>query len=254
MKLTEKQIAALEAAGFNRWTKGSMDRLYINADTLGLELDYYKSGNISGATYRGETISHKRGGEMKAAKTYIDVNTGELHGTNWTLEQDARQLYEETMEALEAPESEEEEEEETMYTIYTEIELMYTQHIDSLEGAREIAAVYEREGHDWEIRDEETGETIDSYSRPENDFEYSVDPALMETDEQLDTWDAMGFRLSDDEDRLILSRAAITDRETLEAYTSPAWIDRRTGELVAENEQVWRQMARMIAPVIRSLS
>lgn len=131
MKLTEKQIAALEAVGFNRWTKGTMDRLYINAETLGLELDYYKSGNISGASYRGETISHKRGGEMKAAKTYIDVATGELHGTNWTLEQDTRQLYEETLEALEAAETTEtteNEEEETMKqnvinnTEWTEIE------------------------------------------------------------------------------------------------------------------------------------
>lgn len=127
MKLNEKQITALEDKGFKRWTKGNMDRLYINAETLGLELDYYKSGNISGATYRGETISNRRGGEMKQAKTYIDIETGELHATNWTLEQDAQQLYDETMEALEAPETTEEED-ETMKQIiinnteWTEIE------------------------------------------------------------------------------------------------------------------------------------
>ena len=169
MELNEKQIAALEAVGFKRWTKGSMDRLYINAETLGLELDYYKSGNISGATYRGETISHTRGGEMKSAKTYIDIATGELHGTNWTLEQDAQQLYDETMEALDAPETTEtetiEEEDVTMYSIFTEIENLNRQHIDSLDEAREIAEAYGAQGHDWEIRDEETGETVDSHIR-----------------------------------------------------------------------------------------
>lgn len=107
MKLNEKQIAALEEKGFKRWTKGSLDRLYINAETLGLEVDRYKSsGYVSSAYYRGERLSHKRGSEMASAKTYIDIATGELTSGNWTLEQDARQLYEETMEALEATEAE----------------------------------------------------------------------------------------------------------------------------------------------------
>ena len=34
MALTEKRIAALEEKGFNRWTKGNYDRLYINASDL----------------------------------------------------------------------------------------------------------------------------------------------------------------------------------------------------------------------------
>ena len=168
MKLNEKQIAALEEKGFRRWTKGSMDRLYINAETLGLELDYYNSGNICSATYRGERISHRRGGNMKAAKTYIDIETGELHATDWTLQQDAQQLYDETLEALEATDTEEEEDKH-MYSVFTEIELLNTQHVDSLDDAREIAAAYQAQGHDYEIRDEETGETIDSFIRDDDE-------------------------------------------------------------------------------------
>lgn len=116
MKLNEKQIAALEEKGFRRWTKGSMDRLYINAETLGLEIERFKTGNVCSAYYRGEKISNKRGSEMVSAKTYIDIETGELHATNWTLEQDAQQLYEDTMEALEIAESEVAEESEAAAT------------------------------------------------------------------------------------------------------------------------------------------
>ena len=76
-------IAALEANGFNRWTKetarGTLDRLYINATNLGLELSYYKTGNISAAYLNGELISNRRGYAYKAAKTYIDIQTGKVH-------------------------------------------------------------------------------------------------------------------------------------------------------------------------------
>lgn len=104
MRLNEKQIAALENKGFKRWTKGTMDRLYINADTLGLEVERYKTGNVSSAYYRGERISNSRGREMVYAKTYIDIATGKLTSGNWTLEQDAQQLYDETLEELEEAE------------------------------------------------------------------------------------------------------------------------------------------------------
>ena len=116
MKLNEMQIAALEEKGFRRWTKGTMDRLYINAETLGLDVERYKTGNVCSAYYRGERISHNRGSAMVNAKTYIDIATGELISDNWTLEQDARHLYEETMEALEIAEAEVAEEAEAAET------------------------------------------------------------------------------------------------------------------------------------------
>ena len=75
-------IQKLEEAGFKRWTKGTYDRLYINATSLGLEYETYKSGSIRSATFNGEEISNSRAGRMLAMKMYIDVATGELHTTN----------------------------------------------------------------------------------------------------------------------------------------------------------------------------
>ena len=84
-RLSEERIAELEEKGFKRWTKGNMDRLYINAAQLGLDCDYYKTGNISGAEFQGERISNCEARRMKAAKTYIDINTGKARSDNYTL-------------------------------------------------------------------------------------------------------------------------------------------------------------------------
>lgn len=92
MAITEERIAELEKMGFNRWTKGNMDRLYINAAQLGLDCSYYKTGNISGADFKGERISNCEARRMKAAKTYIDIKTGKAHSDNYTLENAAREL------------------------------------------------------------------------------------------------------------------------------------------------------------------
>ena len=78
-QLTDERISALEEKGFKRWTKGTIDRLYINATMLGLECDYYHTGNISGAWFKGERISNSQGYRYKAAKTYIDIKTGRIH-------------------------------------------------------------------------------------------------------------------------------------------------------------------------------
>lgn len=286
MKLNEKQIAALEEKGFRRWTKGTMDRLYINAETLGLELDYYKSGNISSATYRGESISNRRGGEMRAAKTYIDIETGELHSTNWTLEQDAQQLYDETMEALEATEATEttettetietteitettettetDEEDDTMYSIFTEIENMNTCHINGLEEAREIAATYRAQGHDYEIRDEETGETVDSYIRDDEE-----ETSMKLTDEQIDRLEDAGFRLNEATNCMRLSYRALgldpiwysmefrgvtysqAEIEDLIAAAKKTYIDANTGKLHSENSIIYEAAAELMAQALR---
>lgn len=68
------RIEELTKMGFNRWTKNGMDRMYINATTLGLICTYRKSGSISCAEFRGEYISNSEGYRLKAAKTYIDLN------------------------------------------------------------------------------------------------------------------------------------------------------------------------------------
>lgn len=83
-KVSER-IEELQEKGFSRWTKGNFDRLYINADKLGLEADHYKSGSIRSAYFQGEKISNSQAGRMFAAKTYVDVKTGRIHGTNGVL-------------------------------------------------------------------------------------------------------------------------------------------------------------------------
>lgn len=77
-KLTDKQIEALEANGFNRWTKGNYDRLYFDTKTI-LDVDHYKTGNISHAKLNGEEISHRWAGELLAAKVWIEVSDGSLN-------------------------------------------------------------------------------------------------------------------------------------------------------------------------------
>lgn len=90
--LSEEMIKRLEDKGFNRWTKGTMDRLYINAGTLGLEVRRYKTGNISHAEFNGVEISHAEGYRMLSSKTYIDIKTGKVFSDNDTLEQAAKEL------------------------------------------------------------------------------------------------------------------------------------------------------------------
>lgn len=106
--LTTKQIAGLEAKGFKRWTKGDMDRLYVDMDALGLNLSRYKSGNVSRAEWCGEKVSNAEGGRINDSKVYVDVATGELVVQDrskiaWeyfdapSIEDKARELYDEVM-------------------------------------------------------------------------------------------------------------------------------------------------------------
>ena len=102
-KLNEKQIAKLEAKGFNRWTKGSFDRLYINCTDYGCEFEYYNSGNISYAYFNGERVSNAEGRRFKGTKVFIDVETGELSiSTGTDYEREIREAVEDIIaEALE---------------------------------------------------------------------------------------------------------------------------------------------------------
>jgi hypothetical protein len=77
--ITDETIAKLEAAGFNRWTKGRFDRLYINAESYGVEFDYYKSGNIRSCHAFGERVSNSEGYRFGSTKVYIDLTDGTLN-------------------------------------------------------------------------------------------------------------------------------------------------------------------------------
>ena len=101
--LTDEKIKELEAKGFKRWSKAGKDRLYINASVLGLVCEYYKTGNIKDAYFKGESISNSEARRMKEAKTFVDIVTGKVYGDNQTLKDAAEALMGEV---------EEEEEEE----------------------------------------------------------------------------------------------------------------------------------------------
>ena len=91
-EMTDSRIKELEQMGFNRWTKGNMDRLYINAKQLGLICTYYKTGNIQSAHFDGERISNSGGYRMKSAKTYIDIKTEKVYSDNDALAEKAAKL------------------------------------------------------------------------------------------------------------------------------------------------------------------
>lgn len=82
--INAETIAKLEAAGFKRWTKGNMDRLYVNPECYGVTFDYYKTGNIRDCHFQGERVSNSEGYRFKSTKAYIDIKTGELHVTTKT--------------------------------------------------------------------------------------------------------------------------------------------------------------------------
>lgn len=90
--MTEEQITKLTEQGFKRWTKGGYDRLYVSAGVLGLECEYYKTGNIKNAYFRGERVSNCEGRRMKAANTYVNVKDGKVHSNNDTLKQAAEEI------------------------------------------------------------------------------------------------------------------------------------------------------------------
>ena len=92
--ITEVRINELLEKGFNRWTKGNMDRLYINAAQLGLVCEYYKTGNISNAEFRGRSISNSEARRMKAANTFIDIKTGKVYSDSLMLKEAAAKLAE----------------------------------------------------------------------------------------------------------------------------------------------------------------
>lgn len=90
--ITEETIAKLTERGFKRWTKGSIDRLYVSAEQLGLVCEHYKTGNVSNAEFRGESISNSQAKRMKVAKTFIDVKTGRVFSDVFALGEAAKSV------------------------------------------------------------------------------------------------------------------------------------------------------------------
>lgn len=59
----------------NEWKGGSHHRVYFNDfSEFGLDVSFYKTGNVSGATWQGESLSNGKATEMLSAKIYYDMN------------------------------------------------------------------------------------------------------------------------------------------------------------------------------------
>lgn len=76
-------VETMTAIGGSRWTRGDKDRVYLNdwAAFAGLETSRYNTGNISGASYQGETISNSQASKILGAvdKVWFDTADGKLH-------------------------------------------------------------------------------------------------------------------------------------------------------------------------------
>lgn len=74
-------LAGLQRAGGSRWQKGSMDRVYFNnvLDRTSLKVNRFKTGRISDASLRGQSISNAKAGEIatriQASKIFYDRKT-----------------------------------------------------------------------------------------------------------------------------------------------------------------------------------
>ena len=118
----EKLVAKLEAHGWKRWTKDAKDRMYVDAEKLGLKVQKYGSGAVKHAEWDGEKISNREGDALLHAKTYLDLQTMKVESEKWALKDAAEAVIEEVRSSLE--EEEKKEEKETAMSITTAITAM----------------------------------------------------------------------------------------------------------------------------------
>ena len=77
-----KQIKKFEDAGFKRWTKRDMDRLYIDTTKLGLECDFKRDHEPCLGDWQGKRVSNADCRRIYFSKVYVDVRDGSLHVTS----------------------------------------------------------------------------------------------------------------------------------------------------------------------------
>ena len=213
---TDSTIKAYEEAGFNRWTKGNHDRLYINAEQLGLEVTRYKSGNVKSATWQGERISNADANRLMASKVYIDIKTGELHvTTNFNdYENPLEDVAQAFVDGIKVEDETEEEPTETIYQIETAHHLIH-----------QVGERYEDDAdYDDVTSDEEFDNLDDAVAHLAEMTSQLARPKAIRTSHGLDhvEYDALELvRLTLDED------GDVDDIETIDVRTSLTDDDRK---------------------------
>ena len=76
--MTNERIEKAIEAGARRWTRGEHDRLYVKPELLGLECEYYKTGNVKRAYWRGNETSNCDANRILAASIWYDLNTDKI--------------------------------------------------------------------------------------------------------------------------------------------------------------------------------
>ena len=71
---SDDEIKALARKGFERWTRGKVDRLYIGAESFGL-----RDRGKGGYELNGERIDYYTGVQLERSRTYVDCLTGIVH-------------------------------------------------------------------------------------------------------------------------------------------------------------------------------
>ena len=74
---TVNYVQSMEAKGFSYWSTADhkIKRLYLNIKKAGLlEVEYYKSGNVSSAVWMGNPISNNEARHLLNVKCYIDLS------------------------------------------------------------------------------------------------------------------------------------------------------------------------------------
>jgi hypothetical protein len=124
--ITPMMARAIEIGG-KLWTgRAGVTRVYINhwTEIGGMEVNYYKTGSIAGASINGKGISNRAAAELLAAKVYVD-ETG-LHMP--TISGTGRYVMDELTAAVEAalaePEPQPEPETITVYDAATQVDVM----------------------------------------------------------------------------------------------------------------------------------
>lgn len=97
--LSDAVINKLIELGGNRWTKGSMDRIYFNPCMLDVRFEYYDTGNIKRCYHKDCLCSNHQGRHIKAAKSYVDVKTGQAISDNDHLLESLQDRLAEAMQA-----------------------------------------------------------------------------------------------------------------------------------------------------------
>lgn len=80
--ITEKRLTYLENT-HRRWTKTGWngkvyDRIYFDLEKIGLEISYYKTGNVREARIDGKTISNSEAKRIFADNCYYDIVRDEI--------------------------------------------------------------------------------------------------------------------------------------------------------------------------------